>query len=198
MGVNDGTRTLSVGADGAGEALADGVLVGEVLGGRREAFEVLVRRYERSARGTCFAVLRDWHAAQDAAQEGFVMAYRNLRGLREPGAFGAWLLTIMRHRAAKMAGRPWWKGRGVSLGCVAEPDDSERGAVGSGEERREAVVVAVGRLPEHERVVVMLRYFEGMGVAEVARVCGLPVGTVTKQLSRAHERLRKALEKGDL
>ncbi len=52
---------------------------------------------------------------------------------------------------------------------------------------------AVARLPRHERLVVSMRYFDGCPVAEVALALGRPVGTVTKQLSRAIERLRKRL-----
>ena len=72
-------------------------------GSNGAAFDELVRRYDRSARATCFGVLRDWHLARDAAQDGFVAAYTNLRLLRQPGSFGPWLLTIMRHRATRMA-----------------------------------------------------------------------------------------------
>jgi RNA polymerase sigma-70 factor (ECF subfamily) len=51
----------------------------------------------------------------------------------------------------------------------------------------------VTSLPEHERIVIMLRYFENHEVAAVAAILGRPVGTVTKQLSRALGRLRRSL-----
>src|SRR5262245_5297123 len=82
---------------------SDAELVAAVLEGDGGAFDDLVRRYDRSARATCYGVLRDWHLARDAAQDGFVAAYTNLRRLRQSASFGPWLLTIMRHRAIRMA-----------------------------------------------------------------------------------------------
>ncbi len=58
----------------------------------------------------------------------------------------------------------------------------------------EALLLAICELPEHEQLVVVLRYFNGLTVAEIARDCGRPIGTVTKQLSRAIQRLRTILE----
>ena len=54
----------------------------------------------------------------------------------------------------------------------------------------EDLLAAVARLPEHERIVIVLRYVDGRSVAEVAAALGRPIGTVTKQLSRAIERLK--------
>jgi RNA polymerase sigma-70 factor (ECF subfamily) len=164
----------------------DATLVAASLDGRREAFGELVRRYERSARATCYGVLRDWHLAHDAAQDGFVRAYTSLRLLRDPASFGPWLLTIMRHRASNTARdrRP-----AAPLYLVADPPQKPI----LPDRRTDALLAAVSRLPEHERAVVMLRYFDGHDVATIAAICGRPLGTVTKQLSRAHERLRDAL-----
>ena len=60
-------------------------------------------------------------------------------------------------------------------------------------DERERLLQCVSSLPAHERVAVSLRYFEGRGVNEIARITGRAVGTITKQLSRAIERLREQL-----
>ena len=62
------------------------------------------------------------------------------------------------------------------------------------EEDQQALLAAVMRLPTGEREVVMLRYFDGHTVKDVASIAGRSVGTVTKQLSRAHQHLRIMLE----
>jgi RNA polymerase sigma-70 factor (ECF subfamily) len=61
------------------------------------------------------------------------------------------------------------------------------------DDERQRLLDAVRRLPAHERVAVSLRYFEGRGVNEIAQITGRPVGTVTKQLTRAIDRLRSDL-----
>ena len=184
--MQEATLTVAEGLDSATSAITpDAELVAGARTGNRGAFDELVRRYERCARATCYGVLRDWHLARDAAQEGFVAAYTNLRLLRQPASFGAWLLTIMRHRASRMA-------RGerrleplhlVPAPATTTPRDTE------------TLVTAIAALPEHERAVVMLRYFDGHNVSAIAAMCGVPLATVKKQLTRAHDRLRKLLAK---
>jgi RNA polymerase sigma-70 factor, ECF subfamily len=165
---------------------SDGELIHAVLGGNRKAFAILVQRYEPSVRAVAVSVLRDGHLAQDAAQEAFVKAYENLSGLRRVGAFGPWLLQIARRCALNMAR----KHREESLpdqDIVAAP------SVGLLDEEKEQLLAVVLQLGESERQVVMLRYFGGYSVTEVADVVGRSVGTVTKQLSRAHRHLRVLL-----
>ena len=78
---------------------SDAELVNAVLAGERESFATLVSRYERAVLAETLAVLRDYHRAQDVAQEAFVAAFERLAGLPEPRAFGSRLLQIARRRA---------------------------------------------------------------------------------------------------
>jgi RNA polymerase sigma-70 factor (ECF subfamily) len=173
--------------------MGDAELVEAVLEGKREAFAELVARYERVVRSVAFGVLRDHHAAQDATQEAFVLGYRKLGNLRDGEAFGAWVMAIGRRAAIDMA-RARERNR-----TMVEVGARERGSAESAtddadaEQRAAEVVTAVERLPENERTVVMLRYFGGQSVAEVAQATQRPIGTVTKQLSRAMGRLREKL-----
>ena len=162
-------------------------LIRTILGGEHAAFRELVYRYERAAWATAWKILRDYHAAQDATQNAFVHAYLRLNQLRNPDHFGAWLLRITRREALRM-GRRRGKTHSADAACdIAADQAAERMSPESGE-----LLLAIGRLPDHERLVVALRYLDGLSVADVARVTGRPVGTVTKQLSRALERLRSA------
>jgi RNA polymerase sigma-70 factor, ECF subfamily len=160
-------------------------LIAAILGGEQAAFAELLRRYERAAWATAWKVLRDFHAAQDATQNAFVEAYRRLGQLRSPDLFGVWLLRITRREALRLARRG---SRAHPLGLSGDVPACEPGERLTPESAE--LVLAIARLPEHERLVVALRYLDGLSVAEVARLTGRPVGTVTKQLSRAIERLR--------
>lgn len=168
---------------------SDADLVSRVLRGEMRAYEELVTRYERPARAACFGILKDWHAAQDAAQDAFISAHANLKSLRNASTFGQWLLTIAHNRARRVART---RRRDRSLHGIPEPSNSDPRANSGGD-----LLEMVACLPEHERAVVMLRYVDGHDLASISRICGRPVGTVSKQLSRAHQRLYKLLTKGN-
>jgi RNA polymerase sigma-70 factor (ECF subfamily) len=172
---------------------ADAEIVGAVLRGDREAFAALVSRYERAVWATAWRVLRDDHAAADAAQEAFLQAFHRLGDLRRPEQFGVWLLRIARRESIRLARkRAHDPSRSLDLAGVQTPlarDCGNRPATGLSADA-EDLLAAVAGLPEHERVVIALRYFDGRSVAEVAAALGRPIGTVTKQLSRAIERLK--------
>ena len=165
----------------------DADLVRATLAGDRRAFGELVRRYETGACAAARAVVRDRHAAEDAAQEAFLTAFARLGDLRDPAAFGGWLMRIARQKAARIAEKVR---AAVPVPDVAtdapEPDDRGR-----------ALLAAVMELPEPEAQVVVLHYFDDHPVPAVAAILGRPVGTVTKQLSRAYARLRTLLTEDD-
>src|SRR5687767_4966777 len=90
---------------------SDADLVAAALAGRRSAFAELARRYERSVVAAALGALRDYHAAQDVAQDALLTAYRKLASLRDPAAFGPWLLRIA-DRAARRKARSARRQRG--------------------------------------------------------------------------------------
>lgn len=158
--------------------------------GDREAFAELVRRYERAVVSTAWSVLQDYHTAQDAAQDSFVIAFRQLGTLRNAQTFGPWLLTLTRREAVR---RSRQSPMTVSIDSIAEPAIAR--AVPAWTQEYEDLVRAIGRLPDHEKEVVVFHYFDGYSARKVAELTTRPVGTVTKQLSRAVGRLRRWLEK---
>ncbi len=164
---------------------SDESLVSAVLGGSSSAFGDLVRRYERAVRAVCLAVLRDHHLACDVAQDAFLAAYRSLAGLRNRAAFGTWLTTIARHRAIHFARKRRPEAPlppSLDQRPAPEPYDFE-------------LLSAIAALPERERVLVMLRYFDDHDISAIAAIVGRSPSTVSKQISRARERLRRALAK---
>jgi RNA polymerase sigma-70 factor (ECF subfamily) len=168
---------------------SDADLVRAVLNGQKQAFAALVKRYERSVRAAAMNLRSDHESVQDIAQEAFLKAYENLPALRRPEAFGPWLMKITRRCALNMV-------RQRPTETALDPADvsSVQGADGRLNEEEQRLLAAVLKLPESEKQVVMLRYFSGQSVREVAEVLGRSVSTVTKQLSRAHKRLRNILK----
>jgi len=170
----------------------DAELVNAVLDGKKQAFAVLVKRYERVVRAVALDILGDYHSATDASQDAFVKAYEQLAGLRKPEAFGPWLTKITR-RCALDSVRRKPKEAQIKAKIAASMESFD----GQLDEEKQRLLAAVVTLPKAENQVVMLRYFSGHSVKDVAEIAGRSVGTVTKQLSRAHKRLRNILERSE-
>ncbi len=166
---------------------SDDHLIREVLAGNRDSYADLVRRYEHLVHAAAWAILRNHHTAEDVTQETFIKAYGNLPTLRTPSMFGPWLLTIVRH-AATDCGRK--KSRLVLVPTLPDMPSHDAPA----EDDAALILSAVACIPDREQQVLLLRYFDNLAVTDIAALLGCPVGTVTKQLSRALARLRDRLK----
>jgi len=173
-------------------AQSDAELVQETLNGRRDAFAELVRRYERSVRAAAMSIVKKPDAADDIAQDAFVRAWQQLANLRNPKVFGMWLIQITRRCAFDSLKKQ--RSLKLSDGLDRLPSHQRNGQL---DEKNQHLLETVQTLPETERQVVMLRYFGPHSVNQLANVLNRSVGTVTKQLSRAHRRLRNQLKESD-
>ena len=171
---------------------SDEELVERVRAGDHEAYSQLVRRYDRLVRAAVQNLVRDLHAAEDAAQETFLAAFESLESLRQAATFGPWVLSIARNQAVR-ATRKLVRAE-VCVPDIEATSSLEPSTNGRLSDRSERLLELIERLPEQERIVVGLRYFQGHSVEQVARMTGRRVGTVTKQLSRAHARLAQWLK----
>jgi RNA polymerase sigma-70 factor (ECF subfamily) len=170
----------------------DAELVLAVLDGDKQAFAVLVKRYERPVRAVALDVLGDYHLAADVSQEAFVSAYEKLAGLRKPKAFGPWLMTITRRCALEsLRRRPKETLLETKIITVIERPNGQL------DQDKQRLLAALSKLPKSEKQVVVLRYLGENNVKDVADIVGRSIGTVTKQLSRAHKHLRKILERSE-
>jgi len=138
------------------------------------------------------SVLRDRHRAEDAAQEGLLIALQRLPELRDPGAFRGWLATIVRSQALRQL-------RKRQPDLIDQPDLRSDPALdepvvrAGAAELRALVRAAVAGLTPATRVVSERFYLDGLTLAETAASLGLPDGTVKRRLFEARERLRLSL-----
>jgi len=169
---------------------SDSELVQAVLKGDRQAYERLFERHERSVLAVGLALLGNYHAAQDVAQEAFVKAYRSLGDLRQTASFGPWVREIARREALAVRRRMRQESQ-VELPVTVQGSPCNDGSL---DEQNRLLLEAITRLPRHEQDVLMLYYFEGHPVKTISEITGRPVGTVTMQLSRARSHLQKRLK----
>jgi len=167
---------------------SDAQVVEDVLAGDPQAYAILVDRYQRAVRAAAARVLGDIHSAEDAAQNAFVKAYQKLGSLRNSSAFGAWILKIARTEAISIQ-----RQKKVHLPLDVRHDCPAAQNNGLLDEESRLLLNSVMNLPRQEQNVIMLRHFEGHDLRAIADITGRSVGTVSKQLSRAHARLHKQL-----
>lgn len=134
----------------------------------------------------------DFHAAQDIAQESFVTAYLQLKTLRNPGVFGPWVAQMTARLARKRA-----KEFHPLIPLDTDPQLSISKCGDWDHEDLQQVLAALARLPDSEREVMILRYIDDHDVTTIARLTDRPLGTVTKQISRALERLRQRMKEAN-
>ena len=153
--------------------------------------------YQGIAFRTAYVISRNAADAEEAAQDGFVKAWRALGRFREGAPFRPWLLRIVANEAHN---RVRSAGRRAGLALRAATEESSGDAAPSPEavllsaEQREDLLAAVNELPEEQRLVVSLRYFLGLSEREVAEALDVPQGTVKSRNARALERLRESYD----
>ena len=178
-----------------GRPLEETEVVERAKRGDARAYEELVQTYQGIAFRTAYLVVGNAADAEDAAQEGFVKAYRALGRFRSGEPFRPWLLKIVANEARN---RRRSAGRRDALALRAAAEESSGEAAPSPEtaaidaERRRALLAAVETLPDEQRLVVTCRYFLDLSEEETAAVLDVPRGTVKSRTSRALERLREA------
>jgi len=155
--------------------------------GQPEDFRLLVQRYQRPLFAYLSSRLRNPLEAEEVAQESFVRAFLSLKKLRKPESFYAWLMGIA-GRVLKEQFRA--EERRQKESAAAETLAAEERKPGPETPLEEAIAV----LPESYRQVILLRYYEGHSCQEIATRLEMPLGTVTKTLSRAYGLLRQELK----
>jgi RNA polymerase sigma-70 factor, ECF subfamily len=195
----------SAGAAGGGAAAAVGsvsglrraapsehALVRAAQGGSAEAMEELFRRHWPRAHRAAWLVVHDAAAAEDVAQEAFLAAVRALDRFDRRRPFGPWLHRIVVNRAIDHARarevRREVPADAVASGCVARAAEPASSCGPSDE-----VVAALAALAPEQRAVIVLRHLLGFTPGEIARVLGLPRGTVNSRLRRGLNALAEPL-----
>jgi RNA polymerase sigma-70 factor (ECF subfamily) len=164
----------------------DRKVIERVLAGDSEAFNILVRQWEKPIYNFILRMIGDRDEAMDLCQDCFMKAYRELRTLKDRDRFSSWLYRIAHNtclsKVRKDHGKTW-----VEL-------DPEMGSNHVVPENRLAVEKALEQLPEDQREVVILKVFQSLKFEEIAAIQGAPVSTVKSRLYMAFEKLRSILE----
>ncbi|HET7015265.1 MAG TPA: SigE family RNA polymerase sigma factor [Streptosporangiaceae bacterium] len=136
-------------------------------------------------------LLRDRHLAEDVVQDAFLSLYRVLPKLTDHDAILPYLRTTVLNRA-RSALRT--RRRALTRPVIYEPDVSSAESAAMITQDRQAVIVAVSRLPRRAREILVLRYYLDLSEAEIATTLGVSRGTVSSTVSRALSTLGRQLK----
>jgi len=186
-----------------GEKNVDQALVERVQKGDKNAFDILVRKYQQRVMNILSRYVRDSSEVQDLAQETFIKAYRALASFRGDSAFYTWLYRIAINTAKNFI---------VSQGRRPPRDDIEaseaeqyEGAYALHEnasperlllkdEMESLIFSTIDELPEDLKLAITLREIEGMSYDEIAETMSCPIGTVRSRIFRAREAIDEKLK----
>ena len=172
------------------EQILDQILVLDAQSGSVKAFEKLILRWQKRFWWHAYNITGRTEAAWDITQESWLSIVKSVAGLKDPAKFGPWAYQIVTRRAKD------WLQRN-SKEPVLPVERSDHVGLADDRERSETasdVHSIIRRLPARSRSVLALYYFEGFGVAEVAKILDTAEGTVKSRLHTARREFRKLWE----
>lgn len=179
-------------------------LIERCVNGDRSALDDLVRRYQQRAYQFAFRLTADPEEAADLTSEAFVRAYKNIKNFRKESQFSTWLFRILTncfldHRKKEKLRKH------ESLDSLVKTEDGEVSKqiespeqtpidISEQGERIRLLQEAILKLPEYQRVMIVMYHVDNLSYEEMAATLDLPIGTVKSRLNRARLALRELLE----
>lgn len=170
-------------------------LVERARSGDLEAFGQLVQIAFPRLKGIAYLILRDTDRAEDAVQDALVAAWQDLRALRDPDAWDAWLRRLLVRTCYRLAKKDR---RHAQVASQVRPDPGNvRSADATADvAEREWILHELGRIDVEKRSVIVLHYYLDLPMAEVAEILGIPYGTAASRLHRGLELMRASMHGG--
>ncbi len=173
----------------------DETLVMLTLAGEQSAYEILVRRYQKSVIASAMSITKKQFMAEDAAQDAFVTAWMKLNTLQEPQKYVSWVCRIAKNCALNMLKRyssflPLETIDNINVYADRTQNPAELYALS---EEKDEIGKSIEKLPQKIKQIIQLHYFEGLSIADIADKMRISEGTVKSQLHDGRKRIRKEL-----
>lgn len=178
-------------------------LVAKARSGDERAYRTLLQKYERAVFSICLRMVRNRDEASDLAQESFIKVFHSLDRYNPQYAFSSWLFKITSNLCIDHLRK-----RRIATFGMDDPIDGEKGEIQrqymTTDPNPEEVYVrsekvrrleeAIAALPEHYRIMLVLRHQEDLSYEEIADTLSIPLGTVKARIHRAREMLKGLLD----
>jgi len=175
----------------------DDDLVRQSLEGDREAFGVLVDRYQKPVYNIALRILRDEADAEDAAQSAFIRAFQRLKTFDASQKFFSWLYRIAVNESINLLKQQnrFERFEGGTGDDVPDSGTEEHEARIEAESREQQLLDGLMELRVDQRVVIVLKHFQGLSYIEIGEILGIPERTVKSRLFTARTVLKNVLLK---
>ena len=181
-------------------------LVARARNGDERAFRALVQKYQRAVFSICLRMARNREEATDLSQESFIKVFGSLDRYNPEYAFSSWLFKITANLCIDHLRK-----RRIKTSSMDEPVDGEKGEIQrqyeapdptpeeafSRSEKMRKLEAGIAALPEHYRIMLILRHQEDLSYEEIADSLSIPLGTVKARIHRAREMLKGILDDVD-
>jgi len=202
MGRNNVNNARASITDECLDPISDEEVIGRVLGGEKDLYEIVMRRYNHRMFRISRSYLHDADEAEEIVQQAYIIAYEHLSAFEGRSQFSTWLTRIVINEALR---RQREMQRAVSIDegvAIGESVEVAMGSCGSGnpaetvlnDELRSILERTVDALPPMYRTVFVMREIEEMSIAETSESLGITQANVKVRLSRAKEMLRQSID----
>jgi len=168
---------------------SDAQLVRRTRTGHRNAFSTLVERYQQVVFASAYGIVANAADAEDVTQDAFLAAFMKLPSLREPAKFRSWILTIARNRATDLIAK---RKRETPIDEAGLPGPDASDALADAE-LRALLRDRIERLPADHREILLLHYYAGLKVREIADQLSISTEAAKKRLQRARDLLSQRM-----
>jgi RNA polymerase sigma-70 factor, ECF subfamily len=184
--------------------MSDEEIISQVLEGDRNAFRLLVEKYQSMVFRTCMGFVHQSDDADDLTQEVFIQAYQGLPKFKRESSFSTWLYRIAvnasLNKVRKRSGNiflqrfeSFFGGEKQKTLEIPIPENENPENIIVREEYRQWVQAALDKLPDNQRVAIILSKYDDLSQKEIARIMNITEGAVEALIQRAKENLRKNL-----
>lgn len=181
----------------------DSILVARVRNGDKQAFNLLVAKYQYRIRSLVSRLVADPLEQEDIVQDAFIKAYRAIGRFRGDSAFYTWLYriavnTAKHHLVSAMRRPPMQDIDAGDMALVRTPprlvEDNTPETIRQNDQLVQTIKRAIDGLPEELRQAITLRELEGLSYEDIAEAMNCPIGTVRSRIFRAREAIQRAME----
>lgn len=185
-------------------AVSDWELIELFKKGKEEAFEEIVRRYQKKVYNTTYRIMGNPEDASDLAQEAFIRIYRSLRNFQGKSSFSTWLFTVTTNVCRDELRK---RQRRLKVQSLSEPLEFEDGnvereiadesmapeVISLHRELTDEIQAVIETLPDEQKEAIVLRELQGFSYEEIAEITGVSLGTVKSRISRGRQNMKKEL-----
>ncbi|ACK42124.1 MULTISPECIES: RNA polymerase sigma factor [Dictyoglomus] len=182
--------------------LSDQSLISLIKNGDKEAFNILVKRYEKKVLNILYLQLGNIPDLEDLAQEVFIKIFKNIKGFRGEAKFSTWIYRITmnvaydykrKNKEMYSLDEPMKEDEEDTFEKVIPSEEEDPLSVVEREDIRSKLQKLIRELPKEYQEVLILREYEGLSYEEISNILKCPVGTVESRLFRARRELKEKL-----